>query len=218
MAKCVDYVCAFYYNTLMNDKKEIIAVLDPMCSWCWGFEPTLQELRKNLPQDTKLSLCMGGLRSSGDEAWTAEFKAYLAEHWGHVFSQTGQPFNKVLFEKESFDYDTEPACRALVTVRYLDEKRAFTFMNALQKAFYQDGRDITQTDVLCDIALETGLDRDVFKELFLSQKMRESTQADKYKARSMGANSFPSLVFIDAEGHLYVLKGYRTFEEVKKHL
>ena len=202
----------------MNYKKEIIAVLDPMCSWCWGFEPVLQELRENLPQDTRLSLCMGGLRSSGDEAWTAEFKAYLAEHWEHVFSQTGQLFNKALFQKESFDYNTEPACRALVTVRHLDEDKVLTFMNALQKAFYQDGRDITQTDILCDIALETGLDKEIFTELFLSQKMKNATEADKYKARSMGANSFPSLVFIDEEGHLYVLKGYISFEEIQKHL
>ena len=211
-------MCAFHYNTSMNYKKEIIAVLDPMCSWCWGFEPILKELRENLPQDTKLSLCMGGLRSSGDETWTAEFKTYLAKHWEHVFSQTRQPFNKALFEKESFDYNTEPACRALITVRDLDESKAFIFMNALQKAFYQDARDITQTDILCDIALETGLDKEAFRELFLSQKMKESTEADKYKARSMGASSFPSLVFIDEEGHLYVLKGYRSFEEIQKHL
>jgi putative protein-disulfide isomerase len=91
-------------------------------------------------------------------------------------------------------------------------------MNALQKAFYQDSRDITQTNVLCDIALETDLDKKMFRELFLSQKMKDATQADQYKARSMGANSFPSLVFIDEEGHLYVLKGYRSFEEVRRHL
>jgi len=100
----------------------------------------------------------------------------------------------------------------------MDETKAISFMNALQKAFYQGGKDITQTDVLCDIVLKTGLDKERFRELFLSQKMKESTLADHYKARSMGANSFPSLVFIDEEGHLYVLKGYRSFKEIQKHL
>lgn len=142
----------------------------------------------------------------------------MGEHWEHVYSKTGQVFNQALFEKDSFDYNTEPACRALVTARCLDEEKIFTFIYALQKAFYQDARDITQTNVICDIASETGLDKEVFRELFLSQKMKESTEADKYKARSMGANSFPSLVFIDEEGHLYVLKGYRSFQEIKKHL
>ena len=66
---------------LMNNKKEIIAVLDPMCSWCWGFEPVLQKLRKNLPESTSLSICMGGLRSKGDQAWTPEFRRYLKEHF-----------------------------------------------------------------------------------------------------------------------------------------
>jgi len=199
-------------------KKEIIAVLDPMCSWCWGFEPVLKDLKENLPEHTRLSLCMGGLRSSGDQVWTEQFKAYLAQHWKHVQTQTGQTFNTSLFHKKDFDYNTEPACRAVVTVRQIEEAKVFSFMNALQKAFYQDGLDITQTNILGDIAHSQGIEKDDFTQLFESVKMKEATQADSYKARSMGANSFPSLVFIDEEGHLYVLKGYRSFKEIQKHL
>lgn len=202
----------------MYYKKELIAVLDPMCSWCWGFEPVLKDLQAYLPKDTKLSICMGGLRSKGDQAWTDEFQTFLYDHWTQIQAYTGQKFNLSFLEKDHFEYDTEPACRAVVCVREMDEAKVFSFMNALQKAFYQDARDITSLEVLSQIAIENGFDKAGFTELFLSERMKKNTLADKYKARSMGANAFPSLVFIDEEGHLYVLKGYKDFQSIKAHL
>ncbi|PHR57101.1 MAG: hypothetical protein COA44_06840 [Arcobacter sp.] len=203
---------------LMNYKKEIICVLDPMCSWCWGFEPVLKELQKNLPSDIKLSLCMGGLRSKGQEAWTPAFKSYLQKNWQNVHAQTSQAFNLSLLEKKAFDYDTEPACRAVISAKKIDINKQFSFLYALQKAFYQEAKDITDTNVILEIAKQEGFDAKEFLEIFSSEKIKEATLADKYKARSMGANSFPSLVFIDEEGHLYVLKGYKSFDKIKKHL
>lgn len=202
----------------MNYKKEIIAVLDPMCSWCWGFEPVLQKLQETLPADTKLSLVLGGLRSKGDQVWNKEFRSYLKEHWTNVQARTGQVFNMDLLDKEVFEYDTEPACRAVVVVRELDERRQFSFFRELQKAFYTQSKDISLTDVLVDIVEENGLDKREFLNLFESEKMKEKTRNDSYKARSMGANAFPSLVFIDEEGHLCVVKGYKSFEEIKKFM
>ncbi len=200
----------------MKYKKEIIAVLDPMCSWCWGFEPVLKQLISNLPEDTRLSLLLGGLRNQGEQVWDEAFRSYLMMHWQSVHERTGQPINLDLLNKEMFEYDTEPACRAVATVRELDQTRQFSFLQALQKAFYQDARDITSTDTLFSVAKEEGFDPESFLSLFLSEKMKEKTKDDAYKARSMGANVFPSLVFIDEEGHLCVVKGYKSFEQIEK--
>ena len=43
-------------------------------------------------------------------------------------------------------------------------------------------------------------------------------QHDFAKARSMGANAFPSVVIIDEDGHMVCQKGYRTFLEMEKLL
>jgi len=202
----------------MNKKKEIVAVLDPMCSWCWGFEPVLHKLRDELSDEVEFSLILGGLRSSGEQVWDDAFKVYLRSHWKSVEEKTTQGFNLDLLEKESFDYDTEPACRAVVTVKTLDKTKEFSFFRALQEAFYRKGEDITQTDVIADIARAEGVDRSEFIALFVSDEMKEKTKADVYKARSMGANVFPSIVLIDEEGHLCVIKGYKSYEEIKRLL
>ena len=202
----------------MNKKKEIVAILDPMCSWCWGFEPVLQKLRDELSDEVEFSLILGGLRNSGEQVWDDVFKTYLSRHWMSVEEKTAQEFSLGLLDKEIFDYDTEPACRAVVTMRTLDKTKQFSFLTALQEAFYLNGEDITQPDVIADIARAEGVDRSEFIALFVSDEMKEKTKADVYKARSMGANVFPSIVLIDEEGHLCIIKGYKSYEEVKRLL
>lgn len=196
-------------------QKEIIVVVDPMCSWCWGFAPELDKLRESLGESVKFSLLLGGLRSKNSQVWSEEFKEYLRQHWRSVEKMTHQPFNKTLFERKTFDYNTEPACRAVITVREL-EGEAFSFLHALQYAFYAEGRDITQSSVLADIAESEGLERERFLNFFTSKRAEELTNADAYKARSMGANSFPSLVVIETNGHLSTIKGYKKAEELLK--
>lgn len=202
----------------MNKTEEIIFVADPMCSWCWGFEPVMTTLIASLPDTVKVSLLLGGLRSEGDQEWNDEFKSFLRHHWNNVQERTAQNFNTVLLDKEDFDYNTEPSCRAVVTIRELDKTKQFTFFKALQEAFYLRGEDITQTDVIADIAVKEGMGRSGFIDLFDSDEMKEKTKADGYKARSMGANVFPSVVLIDTEGHLCVMKGYKTHIELRRLL
>ncbi len=202
----------------MHKTKEIIFVLDPMCSWCWGFEPVVESLIASLPHRIKVSLVLGGLRSQGDQEWNDEFREFLYHHWRNVQHKTGQMFNSAILERDEFQYNTEPSCRAVVTIRALDRTKQFSFFSALQKAFYLHNEDITQDKVIEKIAKEEGIDAEAFMQLFSSEEMRVKTEADAYKARSMGANVFPSLVIIDEEGHLCVMKGYRDYEEVKKLL
>ncbi|MDX1296543.1 MAG: DsbA family protein, partial [Sulfurimonadaceae bacterium] len=148
--------------------------------------------------------------------WDAPFRDFLRSHWNDVAARTGQPFDLSLLERERFDYTTEPACRAVCTGRELDETKVFALFERLQRAFYAEGRDITDDNTLCELAEETGYLPDDFKRLFLSNAMREQVVSDRYKSRAYGANAFPSLVQIDDEGHLSVIKGYRTYGDIVK--
>ena len=100
----------------------------------------------------------------------------------------------------------------------IDPEQAFELLEALQRAFYAEGRDITEEGTLRKIAEQSGFNGEDFVTLFRSDSMREQVVADRYKARAYGASSFPSLVVIDREGHLSVLRGYRTFGELERLL
>jgi putative protein-disulfide isomerase len=200
-------------------QKELIFVLDPMCSWCWGFAPVIDELQSTFGDEYRFSLVLGGLRTKGEMSWNEMSREYLKGHWRQVSQRTGQMFSDRLFEKESFDYDTYPACKAVITVRELfGMQSAFAYLHTIQEAFYTRAEDITNIDVLCDLLQTVQLDSTAFRDFFESDRAELLMEHDFAKARSMGANAFPSVVVIDEEGHMVCQKGYRSLLEMKKLL
>ena len=193
---------------------QLIFVIDPMCSWCWGFHPVIEELRKNYSEQYTFSLVLGGLRTSGQMEWNTQSKAYLKQNWDAVQQATGQAFNPKLLNLTHFDYNTYPACKAIVTVRELwGESVAFEYLSAIQSAFYTQGIDITSVDVLSSYVSK---DKEAFISFYQSERAELLMQHDFSKARSMGANAFPSTVKIDKEGHMLCLSGYRSLAEILK--
>ena len=190
---------------------QLIFVVDPMCSWCWGFHSVIKELREKYADVFSFSLVMGGLRTKGQMPWTEESKAYLRENWNAVSKETKQPFTVEFLNKEFFDYDTYPACKALVSVRELwGEEASFEYLEKIQRRFYQYGEDVTSMDILV-LDVEN---REDFLEFYRSQRADILMRHDFSKARSMGANSFPSVIKIDEDGHMICQRGYQTVEKI----
>ena len=189
----------------------LIFVIDPMCSWCWGFHPIIEELRTKHNDKFQFSLVVGGLRTKGQMPWTEENKSYLAQNWNAVAQKTQQPFNFSLLNRETFDYDTYPACKAIVTVRELwGEQASFEYLKKVQEAFYVKSEDVTLLEVLVNYVSN----KEKFLEFYESERAEILMRHDFSKAKSMGATSFPSVVKIDRSGHMVCKKGYQTLEEI----
>ncbi len=195
---------------------ELLFVVDPMCSWCWGFAPVVEEIRKTYGERYKISLVMGGLRKAGDMVWDEAAKSYLASQWEEVAQKTGRPFDHTLLQKPFFEYDTTPACKAVVTVReLLGDDQAFVYLHKIQHAFYASGIDITNPRLLQGYYEQLFGNSSKFAFFYMSERAEQLTEHDFAKARSMGANAFPSLVIIDKAGHMVCQKGYRTQDEIE---
>jgi len=71
----------------------LIYVMDPMCSWCWGFAPVLQALAEQAQTcDVPLTLVVGGLRRER-AAMDQTGRTRTLSYWQAVHDATGQPFN-----------------------------------------------------------------------------------------------------------------------------
>ena len=72
----------------------LIYVGDAMCSWCYGFARTLEELLNDPGEAAplQLALVMGGLRPFTTEPMSAARADELAGHWQQVAQASGQPF------------------------------------------------------------------------------------------------------------------------------
>ncbi|WP_336512214.1 DsbA family protein [Stutzerimonas stutzeri] len=190
----------------------LIYVMDPMCSWCWGFAPVLQALADQAGErHVPVELVVGGLRRERtimDHAGRARTLSY----WQAVHAATGQSFNLAAGLPESLVYDTEPACRALVAARGLDEACVWPLSLLIQQAFYQQGLDVTQPSVLIQLAESAGLPRSQFAERYDAQATRAATDADFAWAENLGIAGFPTLL-AEQEGQLALLtNGYQPLQ------
>ncbi len=201
--------------TISAIDKELIYVGDPMCSWCYGFLPVKRQLEDLCKDRALVSFVAGGLHIDWTEPQDDERKEFLRHHWDDVNQRSGQVFKYDILERDDFVYNTEPACRAVVTARDLDgNKTALPFFSKLQEAFYAENLDITQTDVLIEQAAAFGLDKSAFAERFSADPMRQQTMMDFQFAQRMGVTGFPTVVVNDKFGYAFLTVGYQPIDQL----
>ncbi len=193
-------------------RTRLIYVMDPMCSWCWGFAPVVQALTAQAQaRGIGADLVVGGLRQERI-AMDQAGRERTASYWHAVHEASGQPFNFECGLPEGLVYDTEPACRALVVARSLDAQASWTLAGLIQRAFYVEGRNVTLPRQLLELAETAGLSRAEFADRFDSQAVRDATAADFNWARNLGIAGFPTLL-AEHKGQLALLtNGYQPFE------
>lgn len=190
---------------------------DPMCSWCWGISPVLKEVESYCrSRNVDFSVYVGGLRPGGGDEWALPFKNFLRHEWENIHRVTGQPFGFSLLDKAEFNYDTEPACRAVVVMsellkrRQRDSQALLTFFSGIQKRFYVDGADPREPPFYRDLCVETEIPYEEFFEAFHSAGAKAATVQEFQRCRSWGIRGFPSLV-LDLDGRMTPLvSGYTT--------
>lgn len=203
----------------MTAALEMIYVADPLCSWCYGFAPVIFALAQRFGARLPARLMMGGLRAGNTELMRAAEKDYVRQAWTQVGAATCQPFDMGFFERESFNYDTEPACRAVVTVRRLQPRLGLAFMARIQQAFYAENRDMTAAAEMSLIVEQAGLARQAFAATFAAPATRNETFRDFLTAQELGSRGFPTLIAGSrAKGCALVTNGYRPLEGVLEPL
>lgn len=192
----------------------LIYLTDPMCSWCWAFSPEIETLRRLFADSVKFELIAGVLRTGG-QTLSSEQGAKLGNYWQRVMDKTGQQFNVDFKPESTFCYDTEPACRAVVTLRTQLPGREWEYLAALQEAFYVRHQDITCARVLADVAnTVTGVDTEAFVIQMQSSEMREQLQNDLTRRFEYGIDGFPALLWVQAEKTVMLAHGYQTADQI----
>jgi putative protein-disulfide isomerase len=198
------------------EEPHLIYFADPMCSWCYGFSPVIEEIRRAFGRALPVKVVMGGLRPGTEQPMTPEAKREVLGHWSHVHEATGLPFDEHALDRAGFRYDTDPGARAVVVARRESEALAVNYLARAQKAFYAEGRDVTSGEVLADLAEELGLDGADFLAQWSTDDAKQETWRDYAISQRAGVTAFPTLVGGPNEAGVYgvVTRGYAPAEQV----
>lgn len=192
----------------------LLYVMDPLCSWCWGFAPVIEALAEQAQAaGVPMHLVVGGLRQER-AAIDPVSEVRILAHWQAVNARTGQLFNFKTGMPKGFVYNTESACRALVTARQVDEQSVWPLARLIQENFYAEGRDVTRAPLLVELAEQAGIPRIEFAEAFDSDAMQAATAADFAWVQDLGIAGFPT-VLAERDGQMALLtNGYQPLEQL----
>jgi putative protein-disulfide isomerase len=198
--------------------RSILYIGDPMCSWCWGFSPVIDEIADRYGDRAPVSIVVGGLHAYETAPMDEAYKATIRHHWEQVAEATGQIFSYGFFEREGFVLDTEPACRAAVAMRRLAPAVVLDYYAALHRAFYVENRDTTDGDTLAAIAEGFGVTASAFADEFAAPAVVEETRADFAFAQKLGVTGFPTVIVEDQRGYALLTAGYRPLARLRPAL
>ena len=167
-------------------------VHDPMCSWCYAFKPTLDELRKHLADNIKLVHVVGGLAKHSDEVMPKEMQEKIEDIWYEIEDVVGTKFNHDFWKDCLPRRSTYLACQATILARTEDKEDEM--IEAIQEAYYQKALNPSDASTLIELAKNIGMDEKKFEEDLKSQKIEEDLQNELNFRRSLNVRSFPSLI------------------------
>lgn len=203
-------------NSTQAQDNQLIYIGDPMCSWCYGFSPELDDVKAAVP-DLEFKLVMGGLRPFGEQTM-GELHDFLKEHWEEINKRTGQPFAYDIMEDKAFIYDTEPAARAVVTFRQFLPAQELAYFQAVQDAFYAKNKNTHDLQTYLDLLKPYDVDAKAFSEAFESEAMKKATLADFQMSQDLGIRGFPSMVLKKGEEYILVSNGYQKAEGLVRNI
>lgn len=201
----------------------LIYIGDPMCSWCWGSSNVVKEARElALEKGIQFSAIVGGLRPGGGDGWNETLKRFLRKEWGNIQQATKQPFSFKILDREKFNYDTEPSCRAVVVARDLwqgiddNDEKLLEFFSAIQYKFYVDGEDPTSLDFYQSICIEHRIDFENFSQIFESEVAKNKTHDEFLLNRSWNIKGFPSFALRVGNQVTPIGSGYMQIETINQ--
>lgn len=178
-------------------------VHDPMCSWCWGFSHTLNELLDNLPKEIIVHRLLGGLAVDSDTPMPDAMQQQIKNNWLRIEDTIpGVKFNFDFWEQCSPRRSTYPACRAVIAARKQGEDKDKKMTQAIQRAYYQQARNPSDNVTLLELANELDLVLPEFEKDLLSEETDEKLQEEIDLSRELFAESFPNLV-LESEGEIF---------------
>ena len=205
-------------STSPSASMELIYIGDVMCSWCWGFAPTLHKLEEQF--STRVRVINGGLRPGPyAQVLDNQMAGYLNQHWERVAEASGQPFDpSFLDRRDGWKFDTEFPAIAVTAMRDRNPAYALSFFTDIQRAFFASSVDITDPEEYPPLLSGYPVEPVLFLDYLLGGDAQRAAWEDFEKARQFGVTSFPALL-IAASGAIATLaRGWQPYEKIEQAL
>lgn len=188
---------------------------DYVCPFCYLETPVLRRLRDELEGRVEIDWRAFELRPEPVPTLDPE-SAYLDDVWARAVEPMAEERGVEIRRPP-----VQPRSReALETAEFAREEGAFDRVHeGLFDAFFRDGRDLGDRDVLVDVARSAGLDGDGLRAALREDRHTEKVLGDQVEARELGVSGVPALFVAPPEVPLEearVVEGAQPYDTVRR--
>jgi putative protein-disulfide isomerase len=194
--------------------------MDPMCGWCFGFSKQLNKVRIEYPL-IPIELICGGMVPPASEGLVGKKGDYIIKAIPKVEEQTGvafgAPYIKGVTEGTAWNGSLKPST-AINIMKNLALIDVFDFCQALQKAYFEEGKSLNSDDTYIEIFKKSGINASEFLYLMGETNWIQRTIDEFTYTGHVGITGFPTIVGEIEDKLVLISYGYATFEQIQANL
>lgn len=204
------------------DNAVIFYVYDPLCGWCYGFSPVMQQFWKQHRENIHFKVLTGGMITGDKEGPIGKVAPYIKTAYREVEKTTGitfgKPFLENVLEDGSALFSSIPGALAMAVFRYLQPDQVVAFAHAVQEAIYRKGKLPTQPETYGECAEQFGMDAPGFMKRMVEKELLTQVHNEFKMVHEWGITGFPSLVYIKNEQAYLLAQGYTSLDNLNSTL
>lgn len=179
-------------------------MMDPMCAWCYGFQPELEQFLAD-HSAIEVDWIMGGLAPDTDQPMDAELRQTISAYWYQIEEMAEVSFNHDYWALNTPYRSTYQACRAVISASHLMQGGAAKMAKAIQSAYYLQAKNPSLEETLVTCAGSIGLDESEFATALHSAETENQLQRHFAIAQQFQVTGFPALFYINEHKQAFPL-------------
>jgi putative protein-disulfide isomerase len=207
-------------SSLTNTKDTIRIIVDPLCGFCYAFEPEMQKIVSMYSDKFVFDVVPGGMIIGENEGPINKVAPHIAFGYKDLekmsSSRFGDKFLNDIMKTGTYTMSSEMPSIAITIMKNLQPENTLAFAYEIQKMLYYDGISLNDPENYRALAIQFNLDANDFIAKLQMPEWKVKTYALFDQAEKLGATGFPALVLKRDDTEYLFQSGFENFEKMKK--
>jgi putative protein-disulfide isomerase len=201
-------------------KDTIRFVFDPLCGFCYAFEPELKKVVDAYSSKFVFDIIAGGMVIGEQEGPISKVAPHIAYGYKDLekmsTSKFGDKFLNGILKEGTYKMSSEMPCIAVTVFKSLQPNNAIAFANDVQKLLYFDGTSLNEPQNYKALAIKYDLNADDFILKLTQPEWKTKTYAQFTQAEKLGVEGYPALTLERNGSEQIVVNGFESFKNMIK--
>jgi putative protein-disulfide isomerase len=202
-------------------KPTIVYIFDPICGWCYTFNPIIEKLHSKFKHKADFVIVNGGMIIDNKVRPIADMSEFILAGYQDMENLTGVKFGAPyiqMVEEGKELLDSEKPALAMTVFQTLQPHKSLEFARKLQESHFLHGKSLNNDSTYTNIAKHFGINPTEFLETMNSDTTKTATRNDFKKVEDAGINGFPTLL-IKINGQVSpITRGFEKYEKLEKKI